>query len=101
MKKDGTIYKKGEKMKKKIMDKRNVNFTEFIEELDKKCNFRGQGDEMKWDCGNDHQFCKEILQNYENIDIEATIKYFEKNGGHCDCEVLFNVAKQKSPVKRL
>ena len=77
-------------MKKKVMDKRNKDFLKFIEELDKACNFRGESKDITWECDHDHRRCREILLKYENIDIEATIKYFEKNGGYCDCEVLFN-----------
>lgn len=78
-------------MKTKIMDKRNKNFYKFIEELDKKCNFRGEGKDIRWNCEHDHRRCKEILQKHKDIDIDATIKYFERNGGYCDCEILFNV----------
>jgi len=26
-----------------------------------------------------------------NVDIDASLKFFEMHGGHCDCEILFNV----------
>lgn len=85
------LYKRKKIMKNKVMDKRNKNFPKFIEELEKKCNFKGEGKNMTLECDHDHKRCKEILQKYERIDIEATIKYFKKNDGHCDCEILFNV----------
>ncbi|HCM52933.1 TPA: hypothetical protein DIS57_03175 [Candidatus Wolfebacteria bacterium] len=26
-----------------------------------------------------------------NVDIEATLKYFDENGGSCDCNIVFRV----------
>ena len=45
-------------------------------------------------CDNKHTKAKKILRKYfPKYDIPMTIKYFEKNGGYCDCEVLMNVDK--------
>ena len=34
---------------------------------------------------------KKVLKSIGNIDIKKTFEFLEKNGGHCDCEVMFNV----------
>lgn len=34
---------------------------------------------------------KKILKLIKGINIEKSLKYFDKHGGWCDCEVLFNV----------
>jgi hypothetical protein len=58
-----------------------------------------QGDlpEGKWRCGNDgsggsmHRYTEALLKTMGGIDIVGTLDFFRKHGGHCDCEVLFNV----------
>jgi hypothetical protein len=39
-----------------------------------------------------HQSARAILSNME-CDITASLEFFREHGGHCDCEVLFNVAQ--------
>ena len=46
-------------------------------------------------------FAKVILEKMGNIDIEASFKYFEDNGGHCDCEIVFNVDPEEKWVRSL
>lgn len=59
------------------------------------CNFKK--DEKKrttWRCagGNDKSLATAILKtHFPNIDIKKSMAYFEKHGGFCDCEILFNV----------
>ncbi len=50
-----------------------------------------------WDCagGTDKAFATTLLQEMEDVDVEGSLKYFEDNGGHCDCEILFNVDNNK------
>jgi len=42
-------------------------------------------------CNNDYKFTREVFAEMGNIDIEASIKLFKKNGGACDCEIIFNI----------
>lgn len=74
---------------------------EFYEKLagEEGCNFRSENDEngaerTVWNCSSsvERPFCRAILEKMGGIDVEATLDYFGEHGGHCDCEVVFNVA---------
>jgi hypothetical protein len=87
-------------MKKlEIMSPKNKKWNQFCKRLDGKegCNFRsttGDVSGVVWNCkgGEDKTFAKKILKKYyPEIDIKETFKYFDEHGGHCDCEILFNV----------
>jgi hypothetical protein len=45
-----------------------------------------------WICkgGNNRDFAKKILADM-GADVEASLDYFSEHGGHCDCEIAFNV----------
>jgi hypothetical protein len=34
---------------------------------------------------------KQIMADMGNVDIPASLTFFQNNGGHCDCEILLNV----------
>lgn len=44
-----------------------------------------------WDCDGTLAKATEILNEIGNFDIPATLEFFKNNGGHCDCEVVFNL----------
>lgn len=44
------------------------------------------------DCRHDHGAATEILNTMPGIDIQGTLDWLHENGGHCDCEIMFNVA---------
>lgn len=52
---------------------------------------------ITWHCKSDFTQTTAVLNFMislgilKDIDINGTLKYFEDNGGYCDCEVLFNV----------
>ncbi len=46
---------------------------------------------IRWDCNHDLAFARAILEDMVGVDVEASISFFEANGGFCDCEILFNV----------
>lgn len=54
------------------------------------------GDELKehgCDMTSNKPHARNILENhFPNIDIDATFKYFESRCGHCDCEIMYNIA---------
>ncbi len=66
---------------------------EFIDRLSgpEGCNFTG----TKWTCfgGEDKRFSRRILADMGLPEdaIAVSLAYFEDHGGHCDCEVVFNV----------
>ena len=42
-----------------------------------------------------HPHAKAAMTNMGNVDIEASLDYFQHHGGHCDCEILFNVEARR------
>ena len=59
------------------------------------CDFKenAKGD-ATWKCkgGNDHTIARKILKKYfPEYSIPESLKFFTEHGGHCDCEILFNV----------
>ena len=68
------------------------------------CNFR-QDDRGKtiWNCGggNNLDFSKEILtkMGFDYSVVDVILERFCEYGGHCDCEVLFNVKQWILPDK--
>jgi hypothetical protein len=82
------------------MTAEHESWDEFTERLagPEGCNFRwDENGEMRWQCagGNDKSLAIGILQRMgEDIDIPASLAYFEEHGGFCDCEIVFNVARE-------
>ncbi len=42
-------------------------------------------------CECDLQIARELMGAMEDVDIPASIVFFEDNGGFCDCEILMNI----------
>lgn len=77
-----------------LMTPEHESWDEFCERLGgpEGCDFQEKG----WKCkgGTDKTFATAILKKYyPDVDVPATLAYFEDNGGYCDCEILFNVDK--------
>lgn len=81
----------------RILKANSTGWKKFCRLLEGKegCDFKEDKDkEITWKCkgGNDKSKAKNILKKYfPDVDITKTIQYFESKGGHCDCEILFNV----------
>lgn len=61
------------------------------------CHFRkDENGKGIWNCagGVDKSFAIAILEDM-GMNIQASLEYFEENGGYCDCEILFNVDYKK------
>ena len=62
------------------------------------CNFRekvpGDAASATWNCrgGTDKTFAAKILRDM-GMDVERSLAFFDEHGGHCDCEILFNVER--------
>jgi hypothetical protein len=52
---------------------------------------RDEDDRRTSRCEHDHRFATKIMTEMGDIDIPASIAYFEEHGGYCDCEIGFNV----------
>jgi len=81
-----------------IMTRKHSKWEEFCARLEGEegCDFKkNEEGRVTWKCGggNDKSFAIAILKEMGNIDIDASISYFDEHGGYCDCEILFNVVK--------
>lgn len=49
-------------------------------------------------CAGDHRGCIRILHDMgaPQAIVDDALRYFRKRGGHCDCEVLLNVAGERT-----
>jgi hypothetical protein len=81
----------------KTMTPRHPLWKKFAERLDgpEGCNFKDINGKFTWSCkgGMDKSKAKAILESMADIDVEKSLAYFDEHGGHCDCEILFNVDK--------
>ena len=78
-----------------IMTPDHEKWEEFCNRLEGEegCNFReGESGSITWDCGGrmNKEHAKKLLEDYD-VDVFASLLYFEDHGGHCDCEILWNV----------
>jgi len=59
------------------------------------CDFREgeNGEIVWWTCkgGRDQSLATAILKSMPDVDWQKSLEYFTEHGGHCDCEILFNV----------
>jgi hypothetical protein len=62
--------------------------TEGLPEDTWRCDGDGTGDS---DPTLVHRCAKQAMAEMGNIDIEGTLAFFREHGGHCDCEIMFNV----------
>jgi len=89
-----------------IMTINHPSWKHFVKLLEGKegCNFRKDTKgEVKWKCKGMHN--KDLAKNtlkkhFPGIDIKKSMEYFEKHGGHCDCEILFNVEDNARRLKK-
>ena len=90
------VHDVGVRRAKKVMNPLHPRWREFLKQLEgpQGCNFKENKDgPITWRCngGRDKSFAIAIMQRMEDVAIEESLDYFETNGGHCDCEILFNL----------
>lgn len=78
-----------------VMTPNHPRWKEFCNRLagPEGCDFKKKPDgNAAWTCagGNDRTFAAKILKAM-NMDVAASLAFFSERGGHCDCEILFNV----------
>ena len=67
------------------------------------CDFReDDSGSPSWRCLGGHSLAEGILRDMgaSDDDLAATIEYFKRNGGYCDCEILVNVDREPAPPAR-
>ena len=76
-----------------------IQQSEFLQKLEgpEGCNFQkkepGKPESSTWNCagGRDKSKATALLKAMGDIDISGSWRYFERHGGFCDCQILFNV----------
>ena len=84
-----------------IMNYDHLQWEEFLCKLEGEegCDFKEKEPEntrsTTWKCNNkkERPFARKIMESMGDIDIDKSMEFFDKHGGYCDCEILFNVAK--------
>lgn len=68
---------------------------EFVERLSgpEGCDFTEEQPQGRCDNTPQRPYATAILESMIGIDVYATLDYLQEEGGFCDCEILFNVAK--------
>ncbi len=79
-----------------VMTPAHPLWEEFVQRLEgpEGCDFQqDETGQWQWQCqgGTDKSKAIAILETMPDIDVEASLDYFERHGGYCDCEILFNV----------
>jgi hypothetical protein len=82
---------------RKVMKPSDPNWERFKNLLSgpQGLNFRQEDGETKHDCDQswERPFARKILASYfPGYSIEKSLKFFEKRGGMCDCEIIWNVS---------
>jgi len=89
-------------MEKEILTPDHKRWEEFTERLEGKegCNYKeginGDLQSVTWECDGSRErpLAKKIIEKMGAFDLMGTMKYFDDHGGHCDCEILFNVVRK-------
>jgi hypothetical protein len=79
----------------RLMRPENPRWAEFLERLQGPggCDFKKDGNgEITWRCkgGKDKTLATAIMQSMSDVDVPASLAYFERHGGFCDCEIVLN-----------
>ena len=77
------------------MTPEHKRWDEFAEMLEGPTGCNLQEDEsgkITWQCGGGHNkdYAAVLLLGFD-VDVDKSLSYFDNHGGHCDCEILFNV----------
>jgi hypothetical protein len=78
-------------MPRDVMTPEHPRWGEFCARLDEALQHSPAGCNG---CGHPagHEGARAILSTMADIAVAASLRYFAEHGGHCDCEVLFNIA---------
>jgi hypothetical protein len=82
-----------------VMNPDNPKWTEFVEHLKTVLTEeqpRYKDDPPMWAtfCNCTQELSHRVLrEQFPEIDIVETFRYFHDHGGHCDCEILYNCAR--------
>lgn len=89
------------------MTPRHPRWPEFYAKLEGPdgCNFKDDPvSGITWECESDLTTAEHVLKlmDFDDTFIERSLEFFRAHGGHCSCEVLFNVENNvQAGVSRL
>lgn len=83
-----------------VLTTKHPQWDDFCDRLSRAITIPEEPD--SWRCNGDgswpdsdptlvHHYSKQVMAEMGGIDVDATLEFFKSRGGHCDCEVLFNV----------
>lgn len=82
---------------KEVMTPEHRRWKEFCNRLagPEGCDFKDGANPPEtttWKCtGGEDRPCAVKILKAMRMDVAAALAHFDENGGHCDCEILFNV----------
>ena len=63
------------------------------------CDFKEDRGRFTWSCDSTDRSCPKaqaiLRKYYPQVDIAASLEFFHTHGGYCDCEILFNVDRER------
>ena len=76
-----------------VLTTESTRWREFADALSEKALYIS---EKQWRCDGDrgpnvYRYAKQVMLQMGEIDIPGSTAFFRSRGGHCDCEILFNV----------
>jgi hypothetical protein len=75
-----------------ILTPKSNRWETFTDALDRAVAIKGcDGDGNTSNYLDVYRWAKLIMADMGNVDIPASLAFFQSNGGHCDCEILMNV----------
>lgn len=79
-----------------ILSEDHLLFDEFLSRLNglEGCAVREEDGQIRWDCDGRFTQATRILGSMRNVDVAATLAYFEQSRAFCDCEILFNLDQE-------
>lgn len=74
-----------------ILTTEHERWAEFVAKLSGPagCNVNARGEML---CSHTTKFAEAVLTEMGGFDVPETLSYFEELSGHCDCEILMNIA---------
>ena len=64
---------------------------QFVSKLEKSLDLKETDKGPEWKCSGEHDFACDALSQFNEIDVEKVLSFFESHGGYCDCEIMLNV----------
>jgi hypothetical protein len=79
-----------------VLTPQSPRWTQFTDRLNEvlyvsDTQWRCDGDQGHGPNPNHYRYAEAVMSQMGGVDIPNSIAFFQDHGGHCDCEILFNV----------